>query len=255
MVAEIENETILNTVKMALGGSLVSYSDPAFDEQLLIHINSTFVILNQLGVGPKSIFVADTTSTWSEFLVGDSIDLNLVKSYMYLRVRLLFDPPNTSFVTDAIKEQIKEYEWRLNVHVDPSLDSSGEEDDTPSEDVTPTPVIPDTGEKNVQYVIGATSVRNVGYIATPLTLRVSKTGIYNVSWVGWRSTSSVTMGSKLYINNDPQVAKQNFTNTYGQHILMENMYLTVNDTLTVYAMSGSSTNVMWVANLIIEEIV
>ena len=253
MVAEIENETILNTVKLALGGSLVSYSDQAFDEQLLIHINSTFVILNQLGVGPKAIFVADSTSTWNEFLVGDSVDLNLVKSYMYLRVRLLFDPPNTSFVTDVIQEQIKEYEWRLNVHVDPSIDGTDEDEDTPSGDVTPIPV-PTPDVKNVQYVVGATSVRNVGYIATPLTLRIAKTGRYNVSWVGWRSTSSSTMGSKLYINNDPQAAKQNFTNTYGQHVLMENLYLTENDTLTVYAMSGSSSNVMWVANLIVEEI-
>lgn len=116
----MENETILNTVKLAMGGGLVSYSDNAFDNQILLHINSTFVILNQLGVGPSKIFTADKNSTWDEFLVGDSTDLNLVKSYMYLRVRLLFDPPTSnSFVLQSINDQIKEYEWRLNVFVDP----------------------------------------------------------------------------------------------------------------------------------------
>lgn len=124
MVIDMENETILNTVKLALGGGLVSYSDTAFDEQILLHINSTFTILNQLGVGPKDLFIADRDSTWDNFLVDNSINLNLVKSYLYLRVRLLFDPPTSnSFVLEAIKEQIKEYEWRLNVYVD-----HGEED-------------------------------------------------------------------------------------------------------------------------------
>lgn len=116
----LENETILNTVKLALGGGLVSYSDTAFDNQLLLHINSVFVILNQLGVGPSKIFVADKDSIWDEFLVGDSIDLNLVKSYLYLRVRLLFDPPtSSSYVLQSINDQIKEYEFRLNVFADP----------------------------------------------------------------------------------------------------------------------------------------
>ena len=124
MVIDMENETILNTVKLALGGGLVSYSDTAFDEQILLHINSTFTILNQLGVGPKELFIADRDSTWDNFLVDNSINLNLVKSYLYLRVRLLFDPPTSnSFVLEAIKEQIKEYEWRINVYVD-----HGEED-------------------------------------------------------------------------------------------------------------------------------
>lgn len=113
------DNNILQSVKSVLGGGLVSYADGAFDFQLMLHINSVFVILNQLGVGPSSIFVADQNSTWNDFLVDSSVDLNLVKSYMYLRVRLLFDPPSSSFVLDAIKEQIKEFEWRLNVQVDP----------------------------------------------------------------------------------------------------------------------------------------
>ena len=124
----LENETILNTVKLALGGGLVSYTDTAFDNQILLHINSVFVILNQLGVGPSKIFVADKDSVWDEFLVGDSVDLNLVKSYLYLRVRLLFDPPTSnSFVLQSINDQIKEYEFRLNVFVDPGPEKLEEE--------------------------------------------------------------------------------------------------------------------------------
>lgn len=110
---------ILKSVKLALGGSLVSYSDEAFDSNLLMHINSVFVILNQLGVGPKEIFEADKNSVWDEFLVESSSKLRIVQSYMYLRIRLIFDPPSSSFVLDAIREQIKEYEFRMNVHVDP----------------------------------------------------------------------------------------------------------------------------------------
>ena len=120
---EVESvDKILDSVKLALGGNLVSFCDDAFNEQLLLHINSTFTILNQLGVGPSELFIADKDSTWDEFLVGDSADLRLVKSYVYLRVRLLFDPPSNSFVTNAIQDQIKEFEWRLNVFVDPPSD-------------------------------------------------------------------------------------------------------------------------------------
>lgn len=126
MVEHVGIETILNTVKHALGGGLVSYSDMAFDEPLLMHINSTFVILNQLGVGPKEIFIADKSSTWDNFLSESSENLNLVKSYLFLRVRLLFDPPSNSFITEAIKDQIKEFEWRLNVYVDHGEDNQNE---------------------------------------------------------------------------------------------------------------------------------
>lgn len=105
---------------------MVSSSASAFDKTLLMHINSVFTILNQFGVGPKELFVADMQSEWDEFLVDSSTDLNLVKTYVYMRVRLMFDPPSSGFVTDSIKEQIKEYEWRLNIFVDPPLDGSTE---------------------------------------------------------------------------------------------------------------------------------
>ena len=109
-------ENILESVKLALG---IQNEYTPFDQQILPHINSAFVILNQLGLGPDQIFIADSSSEWSEFLVGPSVDLNLVKSYVYLKVRLLFDPPTSSFVLDALNKQSQEYEWRLNVFVDP----------------------------------------------------------------------------------------------------------------------------------------
>jgi len=115
-------ENILESVKLMLG---IQNDYTAFDQQILLHTNSVFVILNQLGVGPSNIFTADSASLWGDFLVNDSTDLNLVKSYVYLKVRLLFDPPTSSFAIEAMNKQTQEYEWRLNVFVDPP---NGEED-------------------------------------------------------------------------------------------------------------------------------
>lgn len=111
-----EPANILESVKLMLG---IQNDYKAFDQQILLHINSVFVILNQIGLGPEQIFIANSSSEWSEFLTDVSADLNLVKSYMYLKVRLLFDPPTSSFVLDALNKQAQEYEWRLNVIVDP----------------------------------------------------------------------------------------------------------------------------------------
>lgn len=115
-------ENILESVKLMLG---IQNDYTAFDQQILLHTNSVFVILNQLGVGPSNIFTADSSNVWSDFLVNDSTDLNLVKSYVYLKVRLLFDPPTSSFAIEAMNKQAQEYEWRLNAFVDPP---NGEED-------------------------------------------------------------------------------------------------------------------------------
>lgn len=107
-------DSILNSVKKMLG---ITDEYTHFDQDLIMHINSVFVILNQLGVGPKSVYsITDATNTWDEFITEDKI--NMVKSYVYLKVRLLFDPP-TGSVQEAIKSQIAEFEWRLNVAVDP----------------------------------------------------------------------------------------------------------------------------------------
>lgn len=107
--------------------------------------------------------------------------------------------------------------------------------------------------KNVQYVMDSKSVRTNGYTDTGISLTVAKTGTYKVSWVGWRSSSQGTMGSRLRINDSDQTAQTTFTNTYGQHVVMNNVSLRQGDVLHLYATAGSTTRYMWVANLIIEE--
>lgn len=104
--------SILDSVKKILG---MDASYTVFDLDVTLHINSVFSTLNQLGVGPDAGFmIEDNTALWDTFLLGDP-RLNQVKSYVFLRVKMLFDPPMTSFHIDAMKEQIKELEWRLNV--------------------------------------------------------------------------------------------------------------------------------------------
>lgn len=108
-------DSILNSIKKLLG---ITEEYEHFDQDIIIHINSVFSILRQIGVGPEEGFIiTDSTSTWDEF-TGDDIDIESVKTYVYLKVRLIFDPPSSSAAIDAIKENIKEIEWRLNVSKD-----------------------------------------------------------------------------------------------------------------------------------------
>ena len=105
-------DSILNSIKKPLGIE-DDYTD--FDADILMHINSILVILNQIGIGPENGFaIEDATATWDDFLNGD-LRLNSVKTYMFLRVRMLFDPPTTSYLINSIKEEIQQLEWRLNV--------------------------------------------------------------------------------------------------------------------------------------------
>lgn len=103
--------SILNSTKKVLG--LGSDYTP-FDPDIITHINASFSILNQLGVGPIEGFnIEDDSSEWDEFGVPDN-QLSLVKTYVYLKAKILFDPPGTSFLLKSSEDQIKEYEWRLN---------------------------------------------------------------------------------------------------------------------------------------------
>lgn len=105
-------DSILNDTKKILG---IDPSMTNFDTDVVIHINSVFSILTQLGIGPADGFmIQDDTATWDAF-IGSDPRLNLVKSYVYLRVRLMFDPPTTSYLVESMKTQVHEYEWRLNV--------------------------------------------------------------------------------------------------------------------------------------------
>lgn len=108
-------KSILTSIKKLLG---LPEEYDVFDTDIIIHINSAFSTLNQLGVGPpEGFFIEDATEQWGMFL-GDETQINSVKTYVYIKVRLLFDPPTTSFAIDSLKKQADELEWRLNVKVD-----------------------------------------------------------------------------------------------------------------------------------------
>lgn len=117
------DESILTSVKKVLG--IPEYYEH-FDQDILLHLNSVMSILHQLGVGPENGFVVEDDSTaWSDLFDGD-IDTNkmmYVKSYVCLRVRLLFDPPASSGAIDAMERQMRELEWRITVTRDPRDDS------------------------------------------------------------------------------------------------------------------------------------
>lgn len=108
----MENSILISTKKIL--GIAADYT--AFDLDIITHINTAFSTLTQLGVGPAEGFmIEDDVAVWTDFIVDD-LQYNSVKSYVFLRVRQLFDPPTTSYLIAAFDQQIKELEWRLNVH-------------------------------------------------------------------------------------------------------------------------------------------
>lgn len=108
-----KTSSILNSTKLMLG---LEPDYEAFDVEVMTHINSTFSTLEQLGIGPEGGFsISGAEDTWVDYLPQNDKRLNNVRTYVYLRVRLLFDPPQTSHAVEAIKEQIKEIEWRINL--------------------------------------------------------------------------------------------------------------------------------------------
>lgn len=110
-------DSILTSIKKLLG---IAEDYKHFDTDLIMHINSVFMILTQLGVGPPEGFtIEDDSAIWEEF-IEDSTKLQAIKSYVYLKVKLLFDPPLSSAVMESMDRTISELEWRLNVAVDPA---------------------------------------------------------------------------------------------------------------------------------------
>lgn len=104
--------SILDSVKKLIGFES-DYTD--YDVDIIMHINSVFATLHQLGVGPEQGFmIEDNTAIWDEF-TDENKFINSVKTYVYMKVRLIIDPPATSFAIAAIEKQIQELEWRLNV--------------------------------------------------------------------------------------------------------------------------------------------
>lgn len=104
-------ESILTSIKKLLG---IAEEYNHFDPDIIMHINSVFMILTQMGVGPEEGFIIeDDTTTWIDF-IGDKTTIEAVKSYIYLKVKLLFDPPLAGSVSEAMNRMISELEWRLN---------------------------------------------------------------------------------------------------------------------------------------------
>lgn len=104
-------DSILDSTKKILG---LDAGYTPFDLDVITHINAAFSILDQLGVGPVGgFFIEDSGPTWDDFDCPLN-QRNLVRTYVFLKVRMLFDPPTTSFLIEASNNQIREYEWRLN---------------------------------------------------------------------------------------------------------------------------------------------
>lgn len=105
--------SILDSTKKLLG---IDANYTVFDEDILVGINSALMTCMQLGVGPSTGFtVTDSSQTWEDFLPDDMIQLQAVKQYVYMKTRMIFDPPDSSAVASALSDSIKETEWRLNV--------------------------------------------------------------------------------------------------------------------------------------------
>lgn len=110
-------ESILTSVKKMLG---IADEYTHFDPDVIMNINSALMTLTQLGIGPEEGFsICDDTSTWIEF-IGDSKKVEAVKTYVFIQVKLVFDPPASAAVISSYERKAQELEWRLNVAVDPA---------------------------------------------------------------------------------------------------------------------------------------
>lgn len=110
-------DSILTSIKKLLG---ISEEYTQFDDDIILHINTVFLNLTQLGVGPEEgFFIEDDTSDWEDFVdIESNMPLQAIKTYVYLKVKLLFDPPLSSSVIESMNRMIAELEWRLNVAVE-----------------------------------------------------------------------------------------------------------------------------------------
>lgn len=108
-------DSILKSIRKQIGGVDADYTH--FDDDLIMGINTYLRVLNQIGVGKEGFKIEDDSATWADFL-NRADDLDEVVSYMYLQVKLLFDPPSSGTVTESMKAIKNELEWRLNSQVD-----------------------------------------------------------------------------------------------------------------------------------------
>lgn len=113
-------DSILTSIKKLLG---IAEDYEYFDTDITIHINSAFMVLSQIGVGPAEGFsISDKNSKWSDFAsVANVSNIEAVKTYIYLKVRLIFDPPTSGIVTDSMTSLIRELECRLNTQYETNM--------------------------------------------------------------------------------------------------------------------------------------
>lgn len=108
-------DSILTSIKKMLG---IPEEYDAFDVDIIMHINTVFMALRQMGIGPsEGFYIEDKSSTWDEF-IENPIDGNAVKTYMYAKVRLIFDPPQNSAHIECLKQTVSEFEWRLHFNAE-----------------------------------------------------------------------------------------------------------------------------------------
>ena len=116
-------DSILTSIKKLLG---IAEDYDHFDQDLIIHINSVLSVLTQLGVGPSEGFsIEDENATWNDFIPEDK-RLSSIRSYVYMKVKLLFDPPLSSSVMESMNRMISEFEWRLNIAAEPTQSNEEE---------------------------------------------------------------------------------------------------------------------------------
>lgn len=117
------NESILTSIKKLLGIT-EEYTD--FDTDIIIFINSVFPVLQQLGIGPKSGFMINNSSaTWQEYLGENEVRFGWIKTFIYLKVKMVFDPPLSNSVIDSYERTLKELEWRITVGADDQASNQG----------------------------------------------------------------------------------------------------------------------------------
>ena len=149
-------ESILTSIKKLLG---IAEDYTHFDADLIMHINSVFTILNQLGVGPtEGFFIEDELATWNDFVPVDK-NFNIIKSYMHLNVKILFDPPSSSVVMESMNRMISQFEWRINILAEEMERASSKPPiNNPSTDQNPPQVDPE--EPATKFVVEDISVND-----------------------------------------------------------------------------------------------
>lgn len=147
-------ESILTSIKKMLG---ITEEYDHFDADLIMHINSVFMVLTQLGVGPSEGFrIEDELATWNDIIPADK-NFEIIKSYMHLKVKLLFDPPLSSVVLGSMERMISEFEWRINVLAEQLVYDPPK----PPSDPTPTPGEPDKPEEeDKKFEVEEVSIEN-----------------------------------------------------------------------------------------------